>query len=458
MRRYIFLIIVFFVVRLSATGQSNKWSLDACIQYAIGHNIQIKQQALNTKLNETALKQSKLSRLPNLNAGTNYSFSTGRVLDMTTYRFTNNSVNYMGTNVGTNVNLFNGLKTNNTIKQNKYRLMASMAELDRVKNNISMNIALAYLQILLDKELLTVAQEQVGITKQQIDHTRKLVDAGSLPMGNLLEIEAQEASEEMQVVSNSNALDIAYLNLTQILDLDSVGGFDIMVPEIENPDSNFVIPKVADVFADALNIMPQIKSAGYQLKSSELALKIAKGSRSPRLNLSGSFNTSFSDNRKKVLGVDPVGVIIYGEYPFLDQLGDNRNWGIGLGLSIPIFNNWQVEQGVSNAKINIENAQLQLQNEKNQLYKEIQQAYADARAALKKYLATKKTVSSMRESFRYTSQKFNVGLVTSVDYNTAKNQLAKARSDMLGAKYEFIFKVNVLNFYRGKPFDLNLKL
>ncbi len=457
MKRYIFLLIVLLTFSVTGRSQEKKWSLEDCIQYAIENNIQIKQQELNSRLSENALKQSKLSRLPNLNAGTNYSFSTGRVLDMTTYRFTNNSVNYVGTNAGTNMNLFSGFKTRNTIKQNKYRLMASMAELDRVKNDISMNIALAYLQILLDKELLEVARQQTAITRLQIDRTRKLVEAGSVPLGNLLEIQAQAASEEMQEVNASNALDIAYLNLTQILDLDSVPGFDIVVPEMENPDSNFLIPGVSQVFSDAMNVMPQIKSADYQLKSSELALKIAKSSRSPRLNLSGSFNTSYSDNRQKVLGVDPVEGIIYGDYPFWNQLGDNRYWGVGLGLSIPIFNNWQVERGVKDAKINIENAQLQFQNERNRLYKEIQQAYADARAALKKYLATRKTVLSMEESFRYTSEKFDVGLVTSVDYNTAKNQLTKARSDMLGAKYEFIFKVNVLNFYRGKPFSLNIQ-
>jgi len=457
MKRYIFLLIILLIFPVIGRSQEKKWSLEDCIQYAIDNNIQIKQQKLNTRLNENALKQSKLNRLPNFNAGTNYSFSTGRVLDMTTYRFTNNSVNYVGTNAGTNMNLFSGFKTKNTIKQNKYRLMASMAELDRVKNDISMNIALAYLQILLDKELLEVARQQVAITRLQIDRTRKLVNAGSVPLGNLLEIQAQAASEEMQEINASNALDLAYLNLTQILDLDSVTGFDIIIPEIEDPDSNYIIPEISEVFSDAMNMMPQIKSAGYQLKSSELALRIAKSSRSPRLNLSGSFNTSFSDNRQKVLRVDPVEGIIYGNYPFWNQMDDNRYWGIGLGMSIPIFNNWQVERSVKDAKINIENAQLQLQNEKNRLYKEIQQAYADARAALKKYLVTRKTVSSMEESFRYTSEKFDVGLVTSVDYNMAKNQLTNARSDMLRAKYEFVFKVNVLNFYRGKPFNLNMQ-
>jgi len=456
-RLFLFLGTLFLINQFSGFNQEKSWTLENCIRYAIDNNIRIKQQKLNTKLNENTLKQSRLGQLPSLNASSNYAYSNGRVLDMTTYDFTNHQVNYLGINIGSSMNLFNGLQISNTIKQNKYKLLASMEDLNRAKNDISVNIALAYLQILLDKELLGVAQKQIMITRQQIDRTRKLVEAGSLPKGNLLEIEAQAASEESQVINARNALDIAYLNLTQLLDLDSVQGFDIVVPEIVIPDSNYVIPPIDLVFSDAMNIMPQIKGAHYQLKSSEMALKIAKGGESPRVSLSGNYNTNFSDNRQKILGVDPVTGIIYANYPFREQLNDNQNWGISLGLTIPIFNNWQVQREVNNARLNIRNARLQLQNEKNNLYKEIQQSYADARAALKNYLASQKTVSSMEESFRYTAEKFNVGLVNSVDYNTAKNQLAKAQSDLLAAKYEFVFKINVLNFYRGKSFTLNIQ-
>ncbi len=450
-----FLLILAWPV-FSQTG-GKKWTLEECVQYAIDHNIQIKQRALTTEMNQNTLKQAKLSRIPTLNAGSNYSFSSGRVLDETTYRFSNNSINYLGFNVGGSMNLFSGLQKVNTIKQNKYQLMASLEDLGRAKNDISLSVALAYLQILLDKELLEVARQQLQVTKEQIQRTRNLVDAGSVPMGNLLEVEAQAASEEASVVNNVNALDMAYLNLTQMLELDSLNGFDIVVPEITSPDSTFTLPPISVVFSDAMNFMPEIRSATYQLKSSEVSLKLARGAKSPRLSLNGSFNTSFSDNRKKILGVDPVEGIEYGPYPFGEQMADNRNWMIGLGLSIPIFNGWQIQKEVNNARLGIKNAQLQFENERKSLYKEIQQAWVDARAAMNKYMAMKKTVASMKESFRYTSEKFNVGLVTSMDYNTAKTQLTKAQSDLLSAKYEFVFKINVLNFYRGKPFVQNIK-
>ncbi len=459
-KNIVFIISLIFVAAfrpLYSQAPKKSWTLEECVQYAIENNIQIKQQALTTDMNQNALRQAKLSRIPTINASSNYSYSAGRVLDETTYNYTNNSVNYLGFNFGGSMSLFSGLQKVNQIKQSKYQLMASLEDLDRAKKDISLNIALAYLQILLDKELLTVAQQQLSVTREQIERTRTLVDAGSLPAGNLLEVEAQAASEEASVVNSANALDLAYLNLTQLLDLDSVSGFEIVIPEIEAPDSSFSLPPVSVVFSDAMNIMPQIRSANYQLKSSEVALKLARGAKSPRLNLNGNFNTSFSDNRKKILGVDPVTGIIYESYPFGEQLTDNRNWMVGLGLSIPIFNGWQIQKEVNNARIGIQSAALQLESEKKVLYKEIQQAWADARAAMNKYMAMKKTVSSMEESFRYTSEKFNVGLVTSVDYNTAKNKLAKAQSDLLAAKYEFVFKINVLNFYRGKPFVQNIK-
>ncbi len=442
---------------LAAQPIGGKWTLQDCIDYAIDHNIQIQRRALTTEMRENALKQAKLSRIPSFNIGSNYSYSSGRVLDETTYNFTNNSVNFLGFNAGGSMSLFSGLQKANLVKQSKYQLLASLEDLERAKKDISLNIALAYLQILLDRELLEVAQRQLEVTQEQIGRTRTLVEAGSLPRGNLLEVEAQAATEATTVVSRRNALDLAYLSLAQLLDLDSLEGFEIVIPEIEAPDSMYQLPSVGEVFSDALNVMPGIRGAGYRLKSSEMALKVARGAKSPRVSLNGSFNTSFSDNRKKILGLDPGGGLLYEPYPFGEQLADNRNWMVGLGLTIPIFNGWQVQQQVNNARLGIQDARLQLESEKQALFKEIQQAWADARAAKNRYLAMKKSVSSLEESFRYTSQKFNVGLVTSIDYNTAKAQLAKAQSDLLAAKYEFVFKINVLNFYRGKPFVQNIK-
>ena len=334
--------------------------------------------------------------------------------------------------------------------------MASEQDLQSIKDNISLNIALAYLQILLNNELVTATDNQLQITRQQIEKTKKMFDAGSIAKGNLLQIEAQAASEELQLINLENQLDISYLTLTQMLELKSPEGFQIVAPQISIDTNTVITGKVDEIFSQAQGLRPEIKSAELNLNASELDLKIAQGGRSPRISMSHSVSTMYSNIREKFLNLDPVTFTpVYGEYPFSEQFNDNLNYGIGFTLNVPILNGWQVNKNIANSKITIDNYRYTLEGEKKRLYKNIQQAYADAVAALKKYSASMKAVTSMEESFRYTEQKFNVGMVTPVDYNAAKTQLLNAQSDMSQAKYEFIFKTKVLDFYKGLPLNLN---
>ena len=441
----------------NSPGQGNRWTLEECVLYAIEHNIQVKQQELAADIQQNALKQSKYNLAPSLNGGAGHSYSFGRALDESTYRFTDNETvlsDYFSLN--SSITLFSGFTNRKSIELNKYNLQASIQDVEKIKNDISLSIALAYLQILLNKELLDVTKNQYDITMEQIDRTSILVAAGSLARGSLLEIQAQAAFEELQVVNAGNQLDLSMLNLTQLLELDSVGNFDIIIPELQIPDETGLIEPVITVYSEAIKIQPQIKGAEFQLESSMLSLVIAKGARSPRLSLNGSYNTRYSDIRQKVIEVDPVTgfPISYGKYPFMDQLKDNVNYGLSLSLSVPIFNGWQVNQAISNARLGIEQSQYNLEYQKNILYKDIQQAYADAMASLKKFHSSQRALVSMEESFRYTEQKFNVGLVNTIDYKTSKNQLIRTQSDLLQAKYEYIFKVKVLDFYRGKELSL----
>jgi len=444
------------MIAYNSLGQEKKWTLEECVLYAIEHNIQVKQQELAANVQQNALMQSKYNLAPTLNGGAGHSYSFGRALDESTYQFTDNETvlsDYFSIN--SSVTLFNGFTNRKSIEQNKYNLQASIQDVEKIKNDISLSIALAYLQILLNKELLDVTKNQYDITMEQIDRTSKLVAAGSLARGSLLEIQAQAASEELQVVNAGNQLDLSILNLTQLLELDTVGNFDIIVPELQIPEETGLIEPVMTVYSEAIKIQPQIKGAELQLESSVLSLDIAKGARSPRLSLNSSYNTRYSDIRKKLVGIDPVTFVpTYEEYPFMDQLKDNVNYGLSLSLSVPIFNGWQVNQAISNARLGIEQSQYNLEYQKNILYKDIQQAYADAMASLKKFHSSQGALVSMKESFRYTEQKFNVGLVNTIDYKTSKNQLTRTQSDLLQAKYEYIFKVKVLDFYRGKELSL----
>jgi outer membrane protein len=467
-----FLTIIFTCFLFTVYSQ-DKWSLGKCINYALENNIQVKQQELDTRMRGNMLLQSKLDLLPSLNGSYGQSYSSGRALDQTTYEFQENQTIVSGNlNANASLSLFNGLQKVQTIRENRLNLMASLKDLEKFKNDISLNIAASYLQIILNSELLNAARNQSDITLQQVVRTEKLVNAGSLPKANLLEIQAQAAAEELQVVNARNQLDIAYLNLTQLLELESVTGFEIEIPEIEIPEDEEVLGNVDETFKLSQDILPQIKSAEYKLQSAQAGLNVARGSRSPQISLSGFYYTSFSDARQRttmnyeptVIGQTAGGEVVtglmpvasYDDYPVGDQLTDNVYKSLSFNISVPIFNGWYVNNSISNAKISILNQQYQLQYSKNLLYKEIQQAYADAKAALKKYKASEKALLAMEESFSYTKQRFEVGLVNTVDYNAAKNQLANTRSDLLQSKYEYIFKIKILDFYQGKPISLTV--
>ena len=463
-----FTAILFFV---QTTHAQEKWSLERCINYAHENNIELKQQELNAEMNEHSYKQSYLNMLPTANAGVSENISFGRALDETTYEFTENETVISGNlNLSTSLTLFNGLQKYNTVQKQKFNLQASLQDVEQFKNDISLNIASAYLQILFNKELLQNAGNQLEVIQQQVEQTSQLVEAGSLAEGSLLEIEAQMASEELQVVNAENQLEMSVLNLKQLLDLGEAEAFDIVVPEIQIDEAP-VLAGVSEVYENALALYPMIKSAEYSLQSSKEDLQIAKGGRSPSLNMNFSYGTGYSDIRERVSSFEtvqiPFGETAGGEtvfvtqqnplletYPVMDQLSDNASKTLSFTLGIPIFNGWQVNTNINSAKIGVMNAEYNLKRSKNQLYKSIQQAHADARAALKRYYAAGKTVNSMQEAFRYTQQKYEVGLVNTIEYNNAKNQLMEAQSQQLQSKFEYIFKKSILDFYMGNPIIL----
>jgi len=396
-----------------------------------------------------------MNQLPNLNAGVNQNFLYGRSLDETTYRYTENQRTITSNvNVGSTVTIFQGLQQRNTIQQNEFNLLASLQDLEKLKNDISMLLASGYLQILFNMELLEVSKIQYETTLQQVERTSKLVEAGSLARGSLLEIQAQAATEELNVIQAENALDISFLTLTQMLDLDSVGNFEIEIPEFGDVARDPISLTVDKVYQEGLGVLPRVRSAELQVKSAEKGLNIAKGGRSPNLILRGTYGTGFSDARQLLLGIDNDLNPIWDEYPFWDQMKDNRNIALTFGLSIPIFNKTMISTNISNAKLNVLNYELVLETTQMDLYKSIQQAYADAKAARRAYMATETALVSMEESFKYTEEKYVVGLVNTVDYNIEKTRLTNTQSDLLQAKYDYIFKMKVLDFYRGVPIIL----
>lgn len=442
------ILIFIFTCLLSSQGlifsQQKVWSLEECIKYAIENNIQIKQQSIQTDVQKNSLDLAKFQLLPNLNGQASHSYSFGRALDQNTYQFYKETLQSDYFYLGGSMPVFNGLQYYNAIQKNKYQVLASQQDLQDISDNVALNVALGYLQVLLNKELVAVNENQLNITLQQIEKTRKLVDAGSVARGNLLEIEAQAAQEELSLITIKNQLETSVLTLTQFLELKTPAGFEVVVPEINVDPNTIVEGNIDDIYAIAEKNRPEIKSSELKLKASEYSLKMAKGGRSPVVSLNYSLNSRYTDISN-----------VPGQSSFNTQLKNNKSSGIGLSLNIPILNGWQVNKNISNSKLNVETSKYALEGTQKQLYKNIQQAYTDAVAALKKLNVSLKAIASMEESFRYTEQKFNVGMVTPVDYNAAKTQLLKSQSDMAQAKYEFIFKTKVLDFYKGLPLKLN---
>jgi outer membrane protein len=453
-KKFILLLPILFLLFFTSLKAQKIWSLEDCVMYAYENNISIQQQLLNTQYNDNLLRQSKINQLPNLNASLNQNFLFGRSLDETTYRYTENQKTITSNvNVASTVTLFQGLQQRNTIQQNEFNLLASLQDLEKLKNDISMLLASGYLQILFNMEILEVAEIQYETTQQQVERTSKLVEAGSLARGSLFEIQAQAATEELNVIEAQNALDISYLTLTQMLDLDSVGTFEIEIPEFGDVARDPIQLTVEEVYREGIDVLPRIRSAELQVKSAEEGLSIAQGGRSPSLIMRGSYATGYSDARQFLNIADPENPILE-DYPFWDQMRDNRNVALTLGLNIPIFNKTMISTNISNARLNVLNYELALETSKMDLYKSIQQAYADAKAARRAYLATETALVAMEESFKYTEEKYEVGLVNAVDYNIEKTRLTNTQSDLLQAKYDYIFKMKVLDFYRGVPITL----
>lgn len=447
------LLIILLSLSISSLSYSQEaWSLQKCVNYALENNIQIKQSKLNTEYNENLLNLSKSNLLPNLNASIGHGISFGQALDPTTYEFTEDqTINSINPGINSTLTVFNGFQLRNTIDRNRFNLLSSIQDLEKLKNDISLNIAAQYLQILFNEELLIISKEQLEVTSAQVRRTSILVEAGSIAKGDLLEIQAQEAVDELTVITAESNLEMSYLTLSQLLELESVEKFNIIIPEITDISEDNLLETVDQIFPEALQILPQIKAADNRQKSAEKDLDIAKGSRMPRISISGSYGSGFSDSRQRIVLPGPV----YEAYPLMDQLSDYRSLSIYSTLSIPIFNHFSAKNGIKNARLNVENSNLEVENQKNILYKEIQQAYADAFAALKQFRASEKALVSMEEAFKYTREKYEVGLLNAVDFNIAQSQLILTRSELLRAKYDYIFKTSILSFYRGKPLSIS---
>ncbi len=455
---------------MQAQSQDNIWSLQECLEYARDHNLDLHRAALGLRTSEINLLQTQAARYPNLNINPSFNASVGRSIDPTLNTFITDEFYSFNFTVASGITAFNAGRLINSTKQARLDLRASEKDLKQQEMDLALNITLAYLQILFNDELLKSAEFQLASTKEQAERTNKLVQAGSLAPADLLQLRSQIATEELNVVNAQNQLELAYLNLMQQLQLDPAEPFGIKKPELEEPEENLLSTPAAEIYQTAEANQPFIESADIRIKSAEYDILIAKADYYPSLTVGANAFTAWSSGRRiqtstqvvndtfpLIVNDQPVEVVsanpipVFGTYNFVDQLVDNQNFGLGFRLNIPIYNRRQVKSNVERSQIGLERARIDAQIARQSLQQTIQQAYQDAKSAYSSYLSTQRQIDALDLTLENTQKQFDLGMVNSVDFLIAKNNLNRANNDLVRSKYNYIFRTKVLDFYLGNP-------
>ena len=431
---------------LFAAAQQHLWSLPECCDYAVAHNISIKQQQNACRQQELQLSTSKNSRLPDLSGSVGQNFSFGRGLtEQNTYTNTNTSSTSFS--LGTSVPLFTGFQIPNQIKLNQLNLEAATADLEKAKNDIRMQVAQAYVQILYDMEIAEVAHRQIAIDSAQVARLQAFVENGKASGAELSQQKATLANSRLVATQADNNTRLAILSLTQLLELPTPEGFAIVRPSLDKQDGLEgldrlgALPTPDQIYADALGVKPEILSQQLKLKGTEHSIKIAQAGNLPTLSLSGGLGTNYYTTSG------------FKSDAFGKQLKNNFSQYIGLNLNVPIFNRFQTRNQIRNARIEQENQQLQLDNTKKGLYKDIQQVYYNALNAQSKEKSSQEAVQSTKDAFTLMQAKYENGKATMTEFNESKNNYLKSESDLVQARYENIYQHALIQFYRGQ--DLN---
>lgn len=448
MKKYI-IAVSCLLLSFSMNSQS-AWDLRKCIDYAIEHNIEIMQQDLKVKGAEVDLNTSKNQRLPNLTGAAGQSFNFGRSPNASTGVFEAKTASLTSFSVATNIPIFTGFQIQNQIKANEMSLLAATAGLNRAKENMELQITAYFLEVLFKKEILRVYKEQASLTQKQVERTAILVETGKVAESQLYDIKAQLAQDELNVTTSDNDLQLSLLNLAQGLNLQSMQGFDIEAPKltetlmVEDVLAGLVKPEV--VYNQAVQTRPHVKEAQFNVESTKKALKVAEAGYWPTLSFGASYDNSFSH----VYGADPA----FPNSPIAHQLRDNYRIAVGLNLSVPIFDRFQTRNQVRQARLNIENQELILDNVKLALFKEIQQAYQNATASQAKFISTERAYEAAAESFKYAEERYQIGKTSVFEYIEAQTNLISSKSQQIQAKYDFVFRSKILDFYQGREITM----
>ncbi len=418
-------------------------TVQQAIEKTLQNNLQVKNAQLNERLSEVNYNQSKFALYPSLNFGNFHNMNWGRNQSASGL-FENTQRYNMSANLSTNLDLFNGFSKINQIKQNKTLLSASETSTEKVKNDLILQVITSYLQILFNKDLLIAAQDQLKVAKQTYNQQEILMNEGNKTLADVSQAKSQVATAELNVTNAENNLTISMITLAQLMDIPSSTVYEVKVPNIADISFDQSQVDAEEIFRSALNTFPDIRLAQRNTEASRIGISIAKASMMPRVGFSGSVSTSYFYSYNANIP----------NSTFSEQFKNNQGKGMGISIQMPIFSGLQIRSNVTRARINLMQNETQEQLAKNNLNKVIHQAVADLKAAQARYSSTTNAFLAQKDAFYAISERYNVGLVNSVEFNTAQTNRNRAELDMIQAKYDLLFRAKVIDYYLGKPINL----
>jgi len=477
--KYILGLILFVGLSLSSLElhAQDVWSLEQCIARGLERNLDIQRSVFNRDISEVNLKQGQFARLPNLNGGVTHGYNWGQTIDPFTNEFASDRVRNNNLFLQSSVTLFNGFQIHNSIEQAKIDLQATELDMVRAQNDASLLIAQSYLDVLFSKEQLKAIEQQVTISERQVQRMERMVEVGQEALSSLYDVQSQLAADQFTFTQAENSVAIAKLRLANLILLDAqeTENFEIEAPSEEVLGREKQLFTVSEIYTQSITALPEVKAAELRTASSEKGLSVAKGTRSPTLSLQGSVGSGYSGNNlvpvgSPILGLETIGVVQSSQElvvaPNVDfesfetkdlgeQLDDNFNQSLSFRLDIPIFNRYNTNSDISRAKINNDLIRLNEQDTRNRLLQDVQQAHADATASSRNNEAAELALAAMQLNFDNAEKRFDQEMISTVDFNDAKSRLAQAEIDAIRAKYEYVFRMIIIDYYMGNSINLN---
>lgn len=470
-------ILCFLVTSAAHAQQADVWTLERCVQYATDHNLDIRLNVLNERLAKLTLKQSQLSQLPNANVNGAYGRSYGRSVDPTTNQFVDGSYDFLSLGGNADVLVFGWFQKRNTIAANSLLSKAATADVDQLRDDVSLNVATGFLRAILAKEQIRVNEKQVALSSAQLDQTRSFVQAGRLPELNAAQLESQLATDSANLITAIADYNASILDLKALLNLDFAVPFEIQPPNISMEQQLALSDQDPEsIYAEAKKHFGAIRGSDLRLQAAERNLRAAKGALYPSLTLGAQLGTNWASTYRDLVGVtegtpgpsqyfvpfqDTVVSVyqrnfspIYRNTPFGDQLSNNFRQTFTINLNIPIFNAWQAQYNVRRARIDMQSREINRYQAELTLRQNVYKAYNDARNSVQKYYAAQRAADAASRAYDFAEKRYQLGLTNTIEYLTTQNNQYRADASALSAKYDLIFRLKVIDYYLGKQLKL----